>query len=74
MVKVISSDNKVKGVKNVIRREDVCPFKDGDFIKSKDEIYIVRCKNEQYYILSTNKPYNVKKIIPKDWTVFYRLT
>jgi len=49
-----------------------CPYKEGDLIKSKDEIYLVRNYDNKYFLQITSFLTN-KKLFPDDWGIFSKI-
>jgi hypothetical protein len=64
--KLIQVDPKIKITE--------CPFKEGDLIKFKDEIYLVNKNiNGQFYIF-TDSVMRMKQLKPEDWGIYNKIS
>ena len=73
MVKVIKKADSVHKIKSVVGHEEKCPFDDGDLIRHGDNIYLVNKCKDGYYCVSTDTVVSMKKIKPKDWSIFTKI-
>ena len=50
-----------------------CPFKGGDLIKFKNDIFLVNKFNDDTYYIYTESLLSMKKTIPNDWGIFHKI-
>ena len=66
-------EKKVINVPKPIEKITTCPFKEGDLIKLKDEIFLVNKNPNGDFYIQTDVILKMKKLSPDNWGIFHKI-